>query len=100
VGAQCLNLKISPKTKSLGSFFKGSGPKQPEDRFSILFFPFGGQLGTPKWSQKGIQSKGPQVSRMYGPMSKPKNKPKTKSSGIEVVQNNQKTGFEVQRAPL
>jgi hypothetical protein len=44
---------------------------------------FLGNLGTPKWTQK-VQ-KGPQVSRMYGPIFKLKNKLKNNQIIMPII---------------
>jgi hypothetical protein len=45
-----------PLTKLLGPFFQENCLKQPENKyFMLVFFPFGGYLGTPKWTKKGSQ---------------------------------------------
>jgi hypothetical protein len=51
-------------TKSIDSFCRRKGPKQPENSF---FYTVLGHLGTPKWTDKVF--KGAQVDGMYGAMS-------------------------------
>jgi hypothetical protein len=45
-------LKNKPLTKSSGAFCKRNGPKQPENRFSILFLAILGSFGNPQMDQK------------------------------------------------
>jgi hypothetical protein len=71
-------LRNRPLTKSLGPLFcpKWSKwcPKQPENKFLMLFMAIMELF----WAPKEIHT-GPHTNRMFGPMSELKNKPQTKS---------------------
>ena len=69
-------LKDKPLTISLGPYKKKSGPKQPENKFFMLF----GGIWAPPNGREKVQ-KGPQLGKMYLLVSKLENKPLTKSIG-------------------
>jgi hypothetical protein len=70
-------LKNKPVTKSVGPLFKKKWSKTTRKQVFTLFFVI---LGNPNGPKKAC--KGPQLDRMYGPMSKFKDKPLTRSLGL------------------
>jgi hypothetical protein len=73
-------LKNKPLTKSLSPFFKNKWSKTTRKHvFHVIFGRFR-DIWAPSNGLNEVD-KGPQLSRMYGPMSKLKNKSLTKSFG-------------------
>jgi hypothetical protein len=69
-------LENKPIPNYLAHAFRRNSPKQPENRFLMLFW---GIWAPPNEPQKVLE--GLQVDRMYVPISKLENKPLTKSLG-------------------
>jgi hypothetical protein len=78
--AQSLSLRISPQPNHYAHTTKKNSPKQPENSFYKAVLGHFQAICTPSNGPKRIQT-GPQLGGTYGPMSKLKKKPLTKSLG-------------------
>jgi hypothetical protein len=73
-------LESKPLTKSLGPFFKEKCSKTTKKHVFYSIFGYTGSIWAPPHGPKKVDE-GIQVSRMYNPMSKLRNKPLTKTLG-------------------